>query len=402
MSRPSAAQTVTGPLRQAFETWRGRPLVHHAGAVLLLSLLVTARFHVAMVYPEPLPDEKYYIAAFEKIVEGESPYTRRGFLYPPAFAWIGAQGYRVLGAEGMMALNRIANVVGVAALAWFALAWSAWRWRWRLLAAGAFLVIAPAVSFGVVLGNLSLAVAAMIVLGLLLWDRLWDHRKLGAAFRFFYSGLAGLLFGASIALKPIAPGAVVVLGGHRPSRRTIQHWLAAGLGLALGATLFLAFPYLDEMLRLAAEHPLRRTVSFHRFPHLLGWDVSAIWVSAIVAILALWLVRRRHLGPSQVMAAAIATALATTPIVWSHTLLLALPLQGLSLEVAARRYLGDRRRSRLYQLLFVILGVGALQLSLGATMIDDQSALVQWFGVLPPALAPGLLAAYVIRVTEPF
>jgi hypothetical protein len=106
----------------------------------------------------------------------------------------------------------------------------------------------------------------------------------------------------------------------------------------------------------------------------------------------------RRIGPTQCLALAITVTIASTPLVWSHTLVATIPLQVLALLVLHHRW---SESSRL-EVALVVMAVVAIQAAEGATNIYDQHLLVQWLGVIPPAFAPAGLTAYLFRHTAEF
>jgi hypothetical protein len=92
-------------------------------------------------------------------------------------------------------------------------------------------------------------------------------------------------------------------------------------------------------------------------------------------------------------------AVLAVPIIWSHTLLLTLPLQVLALTraVARRReILAETNLWRRYESTFVILAVAALQLTEGAGAVDDQAVGFQLVVLSGAYLAAPALMAYIL------
>lgn len=386
------SRTVRDPesgLGAAFDAWVTEPLGRHLTAVLLLVLLLAARYAPIVLAPEPINDEMIYVAAFEATTRDQSPFSRSGYLTLSLLAYLGGWCLERLGELPTLALLRLANLAGVATTAWCALAWTGWPWSRRLLVAAIYLLLAPAVWFGVFVGNLSLAVSGMIVVGLLIWPR----RPL----------LAGLLLGGSVVAKPVAPGAVVALLFHRSAGGGRRQLLAGGVAAAVTLAVVLGSPHLGQALAIDAFPRLDRTVSPHRLLQLLDLRVSAVGFSALIALGVAWAAWRRPLGLAALVGLATTAAIATTPLVWPHTLLVTLPLQVLCLELAWRRYRstatpdGWRGTRPRLELLAVGLAVVTLQLSEGATNIYDQAMWIQWLGSLPQMLAPAALTAYLWR-----
>lgn len=365
----------------AFRRWSSEPLLLHLAAVLLLVSILAARYAPIVLAPEPINDETIYFDAFAATARGGSPFSVSGYLSLSLLAYLGGWCLQAVGPLVTLAALRFVNLMGVAATAWCALAWTPWPWRRRLLVAALYLVLAPAVSFGIFVGNLSLAVAGAIVVSLLVWRR----RPL----------TAGLLLGASVVAKPVAPGAIVALLFHRSSAADRRHWLAGGVAATLTVALVVASPRLGEALAIDPLPRLARSVSPHRLLSLLDLGWPAVALSAVIALGIAALARRRRLTPLELLALATTAAIATTPLVWPHTLLVALPLEVVCLQLVWRRW---RDRHDRLELVLVCLAVAALQLAEGATDIYDQAAWIQWLGSLPPMLAPAALTAYLWRV----
>lgn len=360
----------------------------HLAAVALLALLTLLRFWPHITDPAPLPDEMGYVRGIGRLLAGGSPYPGGSYLYPPLVAYAGAWGWQHLGPGAVLGALRGANVLGAAGTVWCALVWLPWSWRRRVAAGALYLAVAPIVRLGVEWGNLSLAVGGLIALGLLIWPR--------------RPALAGALLGTSLAIKPLAPVAVLALLAHRPRAGGRRHWLAAAVAGAVTAALVLPFPHWRGMLSVPYIPAITsRSLSFHRLAFLLGLEVDPLAVTAALALATVLLVRLRPLGRLPLYGIAAAATLAASPSVWSHALHLTLPLQALALAAAwerlARAPEGERPRRR-RELVFVALAAAAIQLSEGATVLDDQPAWLELPGVLAPVLAPGALAWYLTWV----
>lgn len=375
----------------AYAAWQREPWWRHGAAVAILVLVLIARFPASIADPEPLWDELDYFRGFHSVARGDTPYADPAFLYPPVVAIVGAWGSERFGEGAVLVAIRGANLLGIATALWCSLAWLGRGWRWRVVGAAAIACLAPPIRLGILWGNLNLAVAGMVILGLLLWPK----RPL----------IAGLLLGLSIAIKPLAPVAVLALLCHRPVDGGRRHWVAGGLALALSGVLILGFPHLEEMLARTSGDLVSGTVSLHRFPYLLGFDLSPFWLFSLVALATVWWVRRLPaMGPAHLLCFATTAALASSPLVWVHTLLLALPLQVLAVQLAWSRWGGGRQSAtrdtslwRRWEPAFVLLAVAAIQLAKGATAIAEAPLLIQWCAALPPALAPALLTLYLFR-----
>ncbi len=258
----------TGALVRGFQLWTAWPALVHLGCVLLLAAVPAVRWWSTVSETEELiADEVPYFAAFERVAAGGSPFDEPGYLYPSFFAHLGAWSMEHLGQARTDNLLQAINLLGLAVVVWCAMAWLPWHAGWRWLAGGGFILLAPQVRYSVGSNNISLAVAGMIVGGLLLVPR----RPLAA----------GLLLGGSVALKPVAPAALGCLLFARRDFGGRRNVVAAGVALVVAATLVLAFPGFETLLARVDSRHVLDTVSLHRFPGLLGLDVSLFWVSAL-------------------------------------------------------------------------------------------------------------------------
>ncbi len=179
--------------------------------------------------------------------------------------------------------------------------------------------------------------------------------------------------------------------------------------MAVAGGLVLLFPHLDELLALTDTHRVAATISLHRFPRLFGFEVNALWISAPLALAAVALAARLRLGRARLLCFAVTASIAVTPLVWSHTLVLLLPLEVLALAVAADRWAelrdeppGSSPLPNWLEPVLVVLAVAAIQLSAGAGSIGDRILVLQLFGAGVPALAPLALLAYLLATTEEF
>jgi len=396
-----ASRNLTSPetaspsarLEAAFAAWSRLPWQIHVVAVLALAAILTLRWWPAVTSPEPLPDEQIYFNAFNVVLDGKSPAFARGYLYFPFLAITGARQVAAYGPGFVMTQMRLANLFGLAITAWCALAWCPWGTRRKVLVAAAVLSLAPAAHFGMTYGNLSLAVSGLVVGGLLLWPRA--------------PATAGALLGLSIGIKPLAPVAVMALGAHRPREGGRLHLAAAAIAILVAGGLVFGFPYLGDILSRAQPDLASRTVSFHRFPYIFGLRMHPALILAALAALTVVLVRRRPLPRRLFLCLALTATLAATPLVWSHTLLMTLPIQALALQTAWWRSKervvngGHQGPFQRLEVFFVLLAIASIQFSAGATGIDDQAIWLQLVGTLPPALAPGILTGYLFWTAAP-
>lgn len=387
--------TGSNALDAASAAWRRLAWWQHALAVAAILLVAAIRFYPAVSSPDPLGDELAQEKAYLLEAAGRSPYADGGYVYPPSLLRLGAvlrEVQRQLPLVSPFFPLRWLSLLGLAALLWTACRWlpgKPWqRLAWALL----YVVAAPGVRQGIEFGNLSFAVGGLIVVALLAWERA--------------PVASGLLLGASLLIKPLALAALVALFFHRPANgpERRRHQLAvivAGLAAALA---LLPDPEFGAFLRHGSHAwVVERTVSLHRFLALadapggasLPTILTLLLLAAVAAVAARY-VRR----PPQLLALALAGCVMATPVVWNHTLVLTLPLQAMAIALAAARYRAasdDERRWRGWESAGIALAVAALTFAEGATGIDDRGVALQLFATLPPALAPAILAAYVVR-----
>lgn len=375
--------------------WIREPWWLHGAALAILALGTFLRFGWWLSFPGPLlPDELTYTRAIRFAMEGKSPYEWGGYLYPPLFAHVSAWIWETFGRGGLLAVYRLVNLAGAVVTVWCSMVWFPFAWRWRVVLGLGVIFLSPAMVQGLTFGNLSLWVSGMVVLGLLIWTR----RPVAA----------GLLLGVSVAIKPLAPPAILVLGAHRSTEEGHRHWLAAGVSVAVAAGLLLSVPGFSEWLEVgrAGRGPIHRSVSFHRFPAMLGFEPDLLVVTALVMVAVLVLGRWRGWGRLGALGLALVAVMAATPLVWNHTLVATLPLQVLAVVLLIRRRKlgrgsegggeGEAPRRRLYELLLVSLGVASLHLATGANTIYFSPVWLQILGAGAPALAPGALLAYIL------
>jgi len=371
---------VTAAAGQRLAWWQ------HAMAVAALVAAIALRFHSALGSVAPLGDELAQEGAFRQVAAGQSPYVDGGYVYPPSLLRLGA-ALRTLPLASPFLPLRALSLLGLAAILWIATAWLTANPWLRLALATFYAVLAPGVRQGIEFGNLSFAVGGMIVLALLVWER---------------SAIAsGLLLGASLLVKPLAPAALVALLFHRPQRRGHRHLLAVAIAVAAAALPLLADPELGAFLRHGSgSWVVGRTVSLHRFLALAdARDGAAILTLVLLAVVAA-VARARVIDREQLLAVALAGCVTVTPVVWNHTLVLTLPLQAIAIALAMARYraaTGPGRRWRRWEVVGIALAVAALTFAEGATGIDDRGLALQIVATLPPALAPAILAGYVVR-----
>ncbi|MDQ1348191.1 MAG: hypothetical protein QG573_1565 [Acidobacteriota bacterium] len=366
--------------RQRLAWWQ------HALGVAAIFAACALRFYPAVTSVDPLGDELAQEAAFLQQAAGRSPYLEGGYVYPPSLMRLGALLHQLPLRSPFLPL-RCASLAGLAVLLWCATAWLA-RKPWpRLGLALLFALLAPGVRQGIEFGNLSFAVGGLIVLALLAWERA--------------PVASGLLLGASLLIKPLALAALPALFFHRPKAGGHRHQLAVAVAVVAAALPLLADPEFGAFLRHGSHTwVLERTVSLHRFLALADTRGGASTLSLLLLAGVAAVARARVTDREQLLAVALAGCVMVTPLVWNHTLVLTVPLQALALGLALARWRAasePERRWRRWEAAGIALAVAALTFAEGATGIDDRGLALQIFATLPPALAPAILAAYVLR-----
>lgn len=364
----------------------------HVLALLTLVVVLCLRWPEYTLHFEWLDDEAIYIRAFEATAAGLHPYEGGHYLYLPVLAVLGGKVIGMIGADMTVALMRTANLLGVAFLAWTALRFWPMKFHRQLLLA-AVLVQAPGFEFGLRYGNLSLLVGATVVAGLLLAPvRSW---------------LSGILLGLSMATKPVAPGALIVFALCRPARREDRYsYLKASL--IAGAILvfsIVSMPYLHDFLGLRAGKPLfRENVAWHRIFWTLGLRIDALaWAILAFAAIAALSFFGRNLTRLQLLGFTSAATLVAIPLVWSHTLLITLPLQMVALRLVYRdRNLGaageEQRRFARYRVWITAAACCSLHFC-GAIHAMPNHPRLSLVAAAVPAFTPLYLAILVFWLT---
>ena len=365
-----------------------------SGALGLLTCVTLVRWGRWLFSPLPLFDEAIYIEAFRAVASGSSPYTINGYYYPPMCAIVGAWLLSALGEVPLLAVARTLMVVGMVATVWLSLIWWPVPARYRLLVGALYVSLAPAAGLGLRTGNLSFLVTGATVLSL----TLWLHRPVAS----------GLLLGSSVSIKPIAPVAILVLISHRAVTGRGKKLLAGGLASILMMVSVLplreAISMLSQDINRLSYH---RSISLHRLFQLAGLDLHPVAAFAVVALLAVVVSRSRALSRAELLCVALPAAVCALPLIWTHTLLLTLPVQVLALTRAGdrrsmtRHDADDRSKPYLrYEIWVVVLLVAAIQLAEGSGAIDRTGAWFQLAALGLPFVAPALLGGYVL-ITSP-
>jgi hypothetical protein len=323
-----------------------RPQARRGTGLLLLLGLGLVRYHGALLAPGLLADEGRYFGAFERVLAGGSPYEATGYYYPPAFAAAGAAALAHLGEHATAIGLRLANLAGVVAACACAVRWMPARRLARGLTAAALLALSPPAVVAVTYGNLSGLACGLVLLSLVLWRRA--------------PAPAGTLLGGSLVLKPI--GALVLMVAL--ARRARPAWMAAGCTVAVaGAGLAVGAQDLPAMVtRSSQAHELSSTSIVHVLD-CFGVRAPGVLVMAIVAVAAVVAVRVRRMPWHGVALVACSASVLASPLVWDHTMILALPLVVATLTPPFRRLLRASRAGRSRALLSALVSaLGALVL----------------------------------------
>jgi hypothetical protein len=386
--RPAAARKGEA-LESASAPWHSLSGWQHALVLCLLAAATLVRFPSSIASPSPLGDEIVHEIAYRLEASGRSPYVDGDYVYPPSLLRIGT-ALRALPLPSPFLPLRAASVAGLALILWSAAAWLPLSIAGRIGACVLAIAAAPGIRQGIELGNLSFAVGGLIVAGLLGWRR----APVGS----------GLALGASLLVKPLAPAALVALFCHRPGL-TLRHRLAGAVAATAAAAALLSDPAWRDFLEHSSRTwVLGRTASVHRFLALANLPAFAKGLALLLLLavaVAAW--RRVHDRP-QLLALALAGCVTVTPVVWNHTLVLTLPLQAMAVTLALARLRAAKaadHRWRRWEAVAIALAWAALLFGEGATGIDDRGTALQIFATLPPALAPAVLAAYVLRFHSP-
>lgn len=320
------------------------PRARRATRLLLLFALGLVWYGPRVLAPGRLGDEGQYFDAFESVLAGRSPYDVAGYYYPPAFALVGARMLGAFGEHPTAIALRLANLTGVVAACACAVCWMPARGRARHVTAAALLCLAPPVNAAMTYGNVSGLACGAVLASLVTW------RRAPAA--------AGALLGGSLVLKPV--GALVVLLAC--ARRPLP-WVAAGCTLAVAAVgLAFGARELPAMAALSSAAHERSSTSVVHVLDCFGVHVPGVLVAAIVAAAGV-VVRTRFLPWHAVGLVACSASILASPLVWDHTMILALPLVVATVTPPVRAALRARGPERSRALLAVLVATfGALVL----------------------------------------
>jgi hypothetical protein len=282
-------------------------------------------------------DGSNYQAAIDLVLSGRSPYEHRLYPYPPTLAVLGAWVSRLWGEETFRTVFRLFNILGGCAAIWGSLLITNWSLRLRLCLGAFGVLTVPTFLEGLNFDNVSTLVSGAAISGLVLWHRL--------------PVAAGIFLGLSLALKPIALLAFFLLLFHRPLYPQKRHILAVGIAavttglfLAIRPLLFLSAFRHPNVIKTMQDWSLSQiNISLYRLLVDFGLNLSPFLVLMIILMIGIVLIRIRPLDPDRLACLACAASLLSIPVVWEHTLLLALPIQTFSFAVAVRRALAFRK-----------------------------------------------------------
>ncbi len=379
--------------KAAYQRWLGLSWTRHLGGVLALASLAFLRWRHDLLVPGPRVDEAYYLNAFEWLRQGDSPYRETAYFYPPAFAYLGAWLLSVLPPLGVVYLFRAANLLGLCWTLWLSLAVIPAKLPWRLAIGAGALWLSQGVALGMSSGNLSFA-----VMGAGLWALVhWSSRPV----------TAGVTLGLGVAVKPLFPAGILALAGHGARTWGGRHRWAGGLAGLLAVGAIAGVPYLGEMLAQAtSDEKSSRAFSLARMLANFGLSMNPVWVAMAVALATLLFVQGRRLAPFQVLMVGVSACVLATPLLWSHTLLMTLPIQVLALTLALLRWRSAvepvDRRYRLYEVAAVAALMGSILACDGIDGVYGQPDFVQGLVIAFPTFAPSILTAYALRHAEPF
>ncbi|MGD2127556.1 MAG: hypothetical protein PVG99_15870, partial [Desulfobacteraceae bacterium] len=352
------------------------------------------------------PDGNNYQLAADLVRQGRSPYEHPLYPYPPTIAVIGAWITGLWGSEAFRLIFRIANLLGGCAALWGSWLLSRWPWLLRLGAAGLGIFLAPTLANGIISDNVSTLASGTAIVGLVLWQRI--------------PLVAGIMLGFSLALKPIAIIGFVLLALHRPSLPQRKQWFASGIAvITLAILLSIAPQWLlsglsDPNVKATASDWARDyiNVSLCRVLAFFGIKLSPYVPMAIILFIGILYVRRRSLNEIQILCVACTASLLALPIVWRHTLLLALPIQCMALVMAVQRLrqgwkgsqkieVSESRLRGLSQLLLVIAGcITIFEADLYSVLVPEWPYWLHGVTLLIPIAVLILLTGYVVRAED--
>ena len=355
---------------------------HVAAAIALVLLALVAGQYPYWRLSTVAVDHATYLAAFARVAAGQSPYAVPEYLYPPAFAVVGAAAQRWLGAWGVVVAMRALSWLAAPALLWLAWWDSRLPWALRVVIAAVFAALSPLLDDGLRLGNLSIVFTCTALISLRLERR---------------SPIAGgALLGACNALKPltlpllissVVPSRGERLGSHR--LRFAGSAVAAGLVvLALGAR------YLPGMLARAVGQPTRvSNLSVTRALWAWSLRMPPALVAAAFLLGLLALLRRRSWSMRERIALGCTTSVLVLPVVNPNTLVLAFPATFLALE---RLGGGGWPRDLASRATVAVVLAATLSVQ-GAVGVAATGGLPQWaqgvVALMPPSRSPGSLSS---------
>jgi hypothetical protein len=371
-------------LDSAVREWRFWSLWRHGSALFLIVVAAILRFGPFLMAPAPLWDELSYFDAAALWAAGESPFRAAGYFYPSFFAATIASAIDAWGLRAALLGLRALNLAGTALLVWFALSFCPTTYLRRLILGVLLVVSLPGIDLALETGNISPLIVALIFFGIVLAR----HFPLGS----------GLVLGLSLVLKPLAgPTLAAVLCPPSWPRRVR---LCAGV-VAVISALILPWPFLTDLLALGQKPQYQeKAVSFHLALVQLGlplsWPVVALAVGALTLIAGRW-----ARSGFRLLALATVALVPAAPPLWTHTLLVTLPVQIMALALAHHRLVQfGLSRFRFYEISLIAALCATAHSFRPLYLLGDLHPSFLLVGMFMTVLAPVGLGAYVLATTE--
>ncbi len=390
----------------------------HLSLVLCLIVSGVGLHWSVMFETSALIDEGFYESGFAALAAGGSSYDAEGFMYPPSFAAGGVWLQEILGVERLRQAVRWLNFACLVFLLWFSVYWyssisesgdstgggpAAYRPHgWWLPGLAIALMAIPGVKLGLLVGNISFLIGALIVAGF------WVAGRTPA--------VAGALLGVSLLIKPLVAGSLPLLLLSPRARRLIhpRRWATAAIA-GFGSLLVLWF-LRDELPRMLNTEMTSmaqdRSLSLYRISRVLGFGELRLPIFGVITAALCVVLWGRLRSRNHLLAAALAMVPLTTLAVWSHTRVLFLPVVAIALRRLVDRRCGATAHPQFkarFKLpsdpserleVVCVLGAAAVVLFFHSGGFSQIHPAQQIALLLPPMLAPlGLLGYWL--ATQP-
>jgi hypothetical protein len=327
-----------------------------------------------------------YLRTFDHYQAGGDPYDDPDFLYTPVFVVAGNAAYQALGPRAFVLAFRAGALLGVWVLVWLSLRPVRWPWPAQVVAA-AMVVPSGLTDNGIHCANLTLLLAAPLMLGLLVSER---HPLVG-----------GALAGSVNVIKPLGVTALAVAvtperGRSLPRREQLLAAGAAALAIVLWL-LLVRRELLPEMLgRVHGKPEEGHHLAIHRALYQLGIHVPAVVVFLVVTALGCAIAWRYAVTIEQRTAIGLAFSAMALPVVNPNTLLSSVPIQALALDRAALRWQAASERSWRSVAELAIVGAAVIGVhgALGTVAFHDLPWPTGGLVTLIPHLEIAFLALY--------